>query len=352
MEDASKMIQGSDLSPMVNGLYLLPGAIFSVSIIERNDLQSYAIVRSARPQRHLSPDGKYIAYLSDRSGEFEIYMEAQDGKSAPVQLTTGAIHINSVLPGRPTAKNPLVDQKLRLQYVDIETKKVTTVFQSEYNIPRDFAWSPDSKWIAFTQTASNAFSFISLYSLTNQSISNVTDNWYRSESPAFSNDGKYLVFVSDRDFTPTYSLTEWNTAYRNMSRVYLTILSKETVSPFGPENDTVKVATDAKPVEKKQTEKDTTVENKPALVKIDLDGLDNRTISLPIQPSAYYNVNCINGKVYYSQYDKVSRTKVYDLKEKKETDLGEFSFNVSANCKKMLVIRKITGPLSIYPIRL
>jgi len=73
----------------------------------------------------------------------------------------------------------------------------------------------------------------------------VTDNWYSSYSPCFSSNGQYLFFVSDRDFNPVYSRTEFNHAYLAMSRIYLVTLTAETKSPFEPKSDEVKVASPA-----------------------------------------------------------------------------------------------------------
>ena len=123
----------------------------------------------------------------------------------------------------------------------------------------------------------------------------------------------------------------------------MAILTKDTPSPFAPENDTVKVETEKKePAEadmakskKKEADKEKKENVKP--VKIDFDGLANRIISLPIKPSNYYNVSCVGDKLYYNEYGDGTQTKMYDLKSKKETDLGKFNFAISSNHKKMLV---------------
>jgi hypothetical protein len=76
-----------------------------------------------------------------------------------------------------------------------------------------------------------------LYSVEQEKATEVTDGWYSSGSPTFSGDGKYLFFVSARDFNPTYSNTEWNHAYRDMSRVYFVTLAKATPNPLRPKLD-------------------------------------------------------------------------------------------------------------------
>ena len=73
----------------------------------------------------------------------------------------------------------------------------------------------------------------------------MTDGWYASASPAFSADGKYLFFVSDRDFNPIYSAVEYDYVYHDMSRIYLVTLAAATDSPFKPKSDEVEVKKEA-----------------------------------------------------------------------------------------------------------
>ena len=78
----------------------------------------------------------------------------------------------------------------------------------------------------------------------------VTDTWYDSGEPVFSNDGKYLYFTSSRDFNPVYSWVEWNHIYQDMSKVYFLTLTKDTENPLKPENDVVEVKKEATDTDK------------------------------------------------------------------------------------------------------
>ncbi|MGQ1947871.1 S41 family peptidase [Geofilum sp. OHC36d9] len=338
-KDASKRITDADLSP--NGervVFTARGEIFSTPSkkgITKNLTQtSGAHERSAT----WSPDGKYIAYLSDQSGEFEIYIKEQDGNSEAIQLTDNADTYKFGIAWSPDSKKIMwSDRKLRLKYIDIETKKQTTVYQAEYGEIYAYNWSPDSKWITFSQPTDNQFSKIVVYNLTTQQINDITDNWYDSGSPTFSDDGKYIIFISERDFNPTYSNTEWNHSYSKMQRIYMAILSKDTPSPFALENDTVKIKVEK--AEKKTDKKSDKAESisKDKSIVIDLEGISNRIVSLPIEASVYYNIACINNKVYYIDYSDQQNAKVYDLEKKKETTLGKINYTISSNGKKMLV---------------
>ncbi|MGC9472145.1 MAG: S41 family peptidase [Bacteroidales bacterium] len=332
-KDASKSIRGGSLSP--NGkrvVFSARGELFSVP--SRNGVTYNLTATPGVHERNAawSPDGKYIAYISDATGEFEIYLMNQDGSGEPVQLTKGGETYIFTLDWSPDSKKILFHTKdQELNCIDIETKKVTTVATSDRSPSFSYSWSPDSKWIAYTKPERD-MSVVRLYSLETGRSFRVTEGWYDSYNPSFSRDGKYLLFTSARDFNPIYSQTEWNHAYVDMSRIYLVTLAKDTPSPFAPENDVVKIGEEEKVSNEKAENSD---------LKIDLDGISERIIGLPVTPANYYNVTAVNGKIYYqvrSSTSPGSATKVFDLKTKKETELGSnISFTISPNGKKMLV---------------
>ncbi|MCX6273061.1 MAG: S41 family peptidase [Bacteroidetes bacterium] len=352
LKDASKNINTAGISP--DGKRIVVGArgdIFTVPVksgITRNLTGS-----SAAHDREgtWSPDGKYIAYLSDKSGEYEIYIQKQDGSEEGVAVTKGADTYKFSLSWSPDSKKILWNDKmLRLQYVDIETKEITLVDKSKVWEFTQFSWSPDSKWIAYANPLPSGVSTIILYNLQTKEKTSVTDEWFDSGLPVFSNDGKYLSFTSQRDFNPIYSNIEWNYAYRDMTKIYLVTLQKSTISPFAPENDEVKIQEPEaqKPDDPKKSEKK---EAKPEAkkgveVKIDLGGIKDRILSLPVKAGNYWNVVIVNEMVYYNEQsagDADNSLKIFDLKKKKETEIGQgMIFDLSADYKKMLINRKGT----------
>lgn len=337
-KDASENIRGADPAP--NGervVFSARGDIYSVP--SKNGITHNMTATSGVNERNAkwSPDGKHIAWISDATGEFEIYMARQDGEGEPEQLTEGSETYIYSLEWSPDSKKILYHTKEReLCYVDVETKKVTVVEKSERSPGFSYSWSPDSKWISYTRPQRD-MTIIRLYNLDNKESYEVTEGWYNSSGPSFSRDGKYLLFTSARDFNPVYSQTEWNHAYTDMSRIYMVTLAKETPSPFAPENDVVKTsdAKDEKDAEDEKKEDD----NKD--IKVDIDGIQERVIALPVPPANYSNVTAINGKVYYnvrSSSERGSKMKLYNLEEKKETELGSnIMFTLSPNGKKMLI---------------
>ena len=309
-----------------------------------------------------SPDGRWIAYVSDRSGEDEIWVCPQDGLGEPRQLTTNADTYKYDLLWSPDSKRiAWGDKKNRLQFVHVESKAVTLVAQSEAWEIRDFTWAPDSAWLAFTQPEARRFPNIQLYSLASKQSFPVTDGWFDAGSPEFSSDGKFLFFVSERSFNPTYGGTEWNHIYTDLQRIYLVTLAKDTKSPFAPRSDEVQIKDEKKDgaeargraacrqggrpevrqgrikAEGPKTPKPDgdKKEEKKVQVKVDPEGLPQRIAVLPPAAASYSNLTSVGDKLYYQ---KKGRLHVFDLDKDKETELGEVGgYRISADQKKMLV---------------
>ncbi len=349
-EDASKLIGAGDVSPHGERAVLSArGDIFTLPA--KKGITKNLTNTSGVHERDAvwSPDGKYIAYISDKSGEFEIYTQVQDGSQPALQLTTNADSYKYSVVWSPDSKKLLwSDNKLRLRMIDVQTKQVTEVATCKYGEFGDYNFSPDSKWITYDAPIANQFEMVFLYNVGTGKTTRVTSDWFSADSPSFSDDGKYLFFNSDRDFNPIYSYVEWNYAYNNMGGIYLVTLAQDTPSPFAPENDVVKPA-EEKPAatsdkdKKKEKAKEPEKAPESVTVKIDTTDLRDRIIAVPVEPGNYGNITCIGNSVYYNDYNAKTREyslKVYDLKEKKETDLGQgLRYTVSADKKKMLVAK-------------
>ncbi|MCX6247299.1 MAG: PDZ domain-containing protein [Bacteroidetes bacterium] len=351
LKDASRIINSSSLSP--DGKRVAFDGRGDVWTVPAKTGITKNITRtSGVHERNVnwSPDGRTIAYVSDKTGEDEIYIQNQDGSADPVQITTNADTYKYDMAWSPDGKKLLwADKLLRLQYVDIDSKTVTQVDQAKDWEFGQYGWSPDSKWITYAYPERSAETKIYLYEVASKNKFPVTDSWYDAGEPKFSSDGKYLFFTSNRDFNPVYSWTEWNHAYTDMTKIYFVTLAKSTPNPFAPENDEVGIKKDekaggeAKP-EKKDAKKEEKKEDgsKAAVdVKIDADGIINRIVALPIDAGTYFNLAVVDDNVYYVKGGRGGDRpclKVFSLKDKKETDIGDFrGYEISADNKKMLV---------------
>ena len=306
-----------------------------------------------------SPDGKWIGYVSDQSGEDEIWIRPQEGSGEPRALTSGADTYKYEIAWSPDSKRIAWTDKLnRLQFVEVESKQVTLAAQSEAFEIRDFVWSPDSQWLAFTKPEVRRFANIYLYGLAQKNQVQVTDGWFDVGSPEFSSDGKYLFFVSERSFNPSYGQTEWNHTYSDMERIYLVTLAAATKSPLAPKSDEVKPRDDkplisgaeAKAVSDKDKDKDgdgaKAAKPSKVVVSVDVEGLTQRITVLPPPASNYGSLTSVGDTLFYLKKGKLH---LFDLEKEKETELGEVAgFRVSADRKKMLV--KVGSELAILDL--
>lgn len=293
-----------------------------------------------------SPDGRWIAFISDKTGREEIYIRPQDGSAEPTQLTFNSDCYKYAIVWSPDSKRLLwSDRRFRLNYVDIDKKQVVEMAKGKIWEIHDYTWSPDSNWIAYSQEEENGMDKIYLYNLMTKQTIEITDGWYSSYSPCFSSDSQYLFFVSDRDFNPVYSRTEFNHAYLSMSRIYLVTLAQGIKSPFEPKSDEVKIAA-AEPVKTEKSKEDKpAAQAKPStekvVVKVDPAGLKDRIVALPIEVANYFALTSVGDKLYYlkrSYFDRQTSLKYYDLTKREEKDLGNISaYVISADQKKMLV---------------
>lgn len=347
--DVSKSITNFEISPDGNrALFGARGDVFTVPAKNGATRNITATPGIHERNSKWSPDGKWIAYISDATGEDEIYISPQDGSTKSVQLTTGGDTYKYQILWSPDSKKILwSDKKQRLQYVDVDTKKSVLVVQATQWEIVNYNWSPDSKWITYAKPEEDKMTTVYLYGLESKQHIAVTDGWFTSTNPNFSSDGKYLFFTSNRTLNPTYSQTEWNHAYIDMTKIYFVTLSKSTKSPFAPKSDEVKIKESAKEPSK-DSEKSSDEKKKdvpPAVtVKVDTDGIMDRIAVLPIEGGSYWNIQSVGDKVLYmrrTSKDEKSKLMTFDLDKQKETELGLFDgFEVSADGKKMLVAQE------------
>ena len=285
-----------------------------------------------------SPDGRYIAYISDRTGETEIYLQPAEG-GEPVQLTTGNDTYIRSLSWSPDSKTVLyTDRKNRIVTVDVASKTKNIVMQNPEQEFYGVNFSPDSRWITYTKPAANDFSVVYVYNLATKQEYPVTEKWYNSSSPVFSTDGKYLIFESDRDFNPIYGRLEWNHVYTRMGGIYLALLTNDTPSPFLPADEAVnsdKEEEGGKVPAKDAKKKDIKTEDKA--VEIAPEGIAGRIVKLPLSAGNYWNLYSDGQTVWY--YGD-NGTHAFSLKDQKDELIAENAVMAPMDgSKKVLYMR-------------
>lgn len=270
-----------------------------------------------------SPDGKSIAYISDRTGETEIWLQdAEDESKEPVQLTSGTDTYIRGLMWTPDSKKILfTDRKNRLSEVDPATKARRVLLTEPRGEFSSVECSADSRWLTYTRPQDNQMSVVYVYDMVSGKEYPVTEKWYNSDSPRFSEDGKYLIFNSDRDFNPIYSRVEWDYAYTNLSASYIVMLAKDTPSPLLPKDGRT-----ASPKEK------TDKEEGPAAVKVDSDGLFSRIVKLPFSGRNFY---CDGKKIWYTAGRS---TNVFDFSTGKSEQCADGRISYNFGSKKAILM--------------
>jgi tricorn protease len=361
--DASKHIQSVNLAPDGERVIVVArGDLFSAPRKEGTARNLSKTSNAHERDAVWSPDGKWIAYNSDATGENELYIRSQDGKGQPTQVTSGADTYYYQLLWSPDSKKLLWSDRLqRLRYVDVNTKAVTEVDKNKWGEIQSYDWSPDSQWIAWARPEQNDLPTVYLYSVANKKQTPVTDEWYGSTNVSFSDDGKYLLLASARDFKPTFGAEEFANVYLDMERIYIITLAKDTEPPLAPRSDEVGKAS-AKEKEKESPSPSPSVppktgelKKKPVVVKVDLDGIHDRISGVEVVPGNYSDIRMVDDRIFYLRRtvaddntddeeedqdgrDRKAHLCVYSMEDRKETVLGDVnSYQISDDGKRMLV---------------
>ncbi len=237
-----------------------------------------------------SPDGKRIAYFSDESGEYELYLKEQNGIGEPARIALGKPGFYSSPRWSPDSqKIAYLDSHLHIWYVDVTQKKPVLVDTDYYNSGPEHApaWSPDSKWLAYPQQLKSHMTAIWLYSLADGKKTQVTDGMSDAGSPIFDQNGKYLYFLVSTDSGAAMEF-DLESLERPITRnVYVAVLPNNEPSPLAPESDDEKLEQEKKE-NAKADEKKAAAE--PVPVRIDLADIGQRILALPLPPKRYSRI--------------------------------------------------------------
>jgi len=310
-----------------------------------------------------SPDGKRIAFFSDRTGEFEVFVIDPLRREPAVRLTTHEDGYRFALRWSPDSKKlAFTDQTLTLSYLDVETKAVTKVDKAEYEAMDlaidskpifDHAWSPDSRFLAYTKMGADLVNRVWIYALDTKEKQAVTGGPLESFGPVFSEDGERLFFVSNRRFDPTYSDMDFELVYKKVAGIYALALKAGAKPLFPPETgDEVPAAgtQDGKPGEKKgDGEKKDEATKVPPKTVVDFAGIEARVEPLSLPRGNYRRLGVAGGSLFYldgpegdfNRFDirepGPRALKAYDLAKRKERTVLEAvdDYALSADGKRL-----------------
>ncbi len=305
-----------------------------------------------------SPDGKWVAYFSDRTGEYELTVRPADGTGSERTVTKlGAGFRYHPFWSPDSKKVAFVDQAMKVHMVDVATGADKVVDKANYYTNGALAnwrpsWSPDSRWLAYQRDLPSRREAIFLFDTRSGETKQATSGFYGASDPAFDPDGKYLYFLSDRAMTPVYGSYEGTWTYPNATQILATALRPDVASPLAPKDDEdpgIKPPEAPKPdAAKGKAEPKRDAAPPPAVkpVEIDAAGLEARAVLLPVPAGTYGDLVGVAGKLVYlrrpragSAPDAKSDVAYWDLKDRKEESVveGVNDAEFSADGNKVMV---------------
>lgn len=289
-----------------------------------------------------SPDGKWISYFSDASGNYDLYVRPADGSGEPTRLVTGEkVWMDGVDWSPDSRWLAWSDNMNRLRAMELSSKRLVEIDHTGMGALNDFSWSSDSRWITYAKTDDNTMSSVWLYSFESGRTTRVTGDMTSESSPAFDPKGRFLYFVSARDFNFAGAASGFRT------RIYAATLRADYGHPFPPKSDEEPAlaakagGADAKPAgagakPPAGNAKPAGADSTAAPLRIDLEGLGDRIMPLPgLEPGNYQAVIGLDDGVLYFAGGSLHKWSLED-RESKEVLARINGFSVTPDRKKLL----------------
>ena len=338
------------------------GQILSAPV-EHGDVRPLAVQPGSRCQYPAwSADGKQVAFVSDRSGEEQIWVAPSAG-GAPRQVTRDHEGPLGTLRWSPDGKwIATSDREMRVLLVSVATGAITVVDQSDrggsYDTVNDtYCFSPDGAWLAYPRLEPDWYWAVYLYDIAGRRKIPVTSAEMNSTAPAFDPEGKLLYFLSDRGFDPKYVNPNRYFGFDRYTKVSLVALAADGKSPFLEENDQEGVPADSASgaLKGKTAAKDAPKKTggkaegaAPPRTRVDVAGLADRVAEVPVPADRYLSVEPVEGRLLlltleepgtHEPFESVRQLRAFDLKKREVKVLVPklSAFQVSSDRKKLLL---------------
>jgi tricorn protease len=353
---AEKFVESFQLSPKgERALFVARGDIFTVPI-EKGPTRNLTSTSKAHEKwARWSPDGARIAFISDATGEEEIYLINQDGSGVPEQLTRGGQAMRYAPLWSPDGKKlAFADKDGKLFVLTIEDKALREVAREGRGQIRDYQWSPDGRFLAFSMSEMTFFRSIYIWSEDENQLRRITGAYFSEWNPVWDPEGNYLYYLSDREYAPQISSVEWNFAGNRQTGIFAMALRKDVKAPFPPESDEVTIVT-PEPEKKKDSQPEA---NKNEVLQIDFEGLAERVAGFPVSSENYDSLTAGKGVLLYLRggapfYGRDREGKpvlqVFSMKDRKETTLSDNASSYVLSCDGSKVLVREESSYALYP---
>jgi tricorn protease len=274
-EKAARQIANFAVSPSgSHAVFEARGEVFTVAAgsSEVRNLSTSPGVADRDPS--WSPDGRWIAWFSDESGEYQLHVRAASGEGEVRRfvLSREPSYFYNPTWSPDSSKIAFIDKRLNIWHLDLATRQVVHVHKGQQVRSAHYlrpVWAPDSRWIAFNSPLQSGISAVFLYSLASGRSTQITDGSSDARYAAWDASGKYLYFAASTDSGPMVRGFDLSNMNRPLtSGLYVVVLSKQDRSPL-----------------ESAISKAPHKEGSP--VRIDLDGIGSRIVRLPLQPGNY-----------------------------------------------------------------
>jgi tricorn protease len=347
-------VSGFALSPKgERALFVARGDVFTAPVEHGPTRNLTASSASHDKHARWSPDGSRIVFISDRTGEEELWLVAQDGSSRPEQLTRGGSAMRYAPAWSPDGSRlAFSDKDGKLYILTLSDRRLVEIADDPRGLITDYTWAPRGNHVAFSMADPRGVRAIHVWSAGDGRVRKVTEGFFSEWSPAWDADGNYLYYLSNREFAPQLSNNEWNFAGNRSTRIFALSLRRDVPHPFPPRSDEVAVSAGDAPAAASATGQAGSAQAAGAAaardLRIDFDGIEGRVAAVPLPADNYVGLTANKGHLFYAVTsagfygragERQPQLRVYTVADRRESTLSEniAGYTMSQDGSKLLV---------------